>query len=162
VSIAEDIRASVFIADYAAPDPTGKLNAIGLHWQVTALQVTGMTPAHAVVAALEAPPVHSSEEVAVSLTLQDESGQAAKIMGPTGAVQDLRVQQVAKFEKPNVPGVPLHDKVWSRANVILTFVNGLPLQPNHAYTWVLEVDGNTRPDWRAAFYVGAPPSPVFG
>src|SRR5712692_1663566 len=162
MSIGDEARACLFLSDYANADAAQKLNLLGGGWQVTVLMPSGLTGPQALVAMIEVPPKFAGTEFPVSLTLLDEAGEAVKMPTPTGGQEALRIAQIAKAETPNVPGVLLHGKVWSRVQVILNFANGLPLQPGQAYTWKLEIDGTHNPQWAASFLVAAPPQPVLG
>jgi len=163
VSIADDVRATVLIADFASPDPQSKINIVGAGWQITGIAASGLTPALAVVGLIELPPRYVGDEVAVSLALTDEAGELVKMAGPVGEPTAMRVQQLLKMERPSVPGVLLGDRVWTKASTVLYFANGLPLQQNQAYEWSLEVDGVANQQWIARFFVaGSPPGPVIG
>jgi hypothetical protein len=162
MSIGEEARAQLILADYANADAAQKLNLLGGGWQVTSITQSGLTPPQALVAAIEVPERYAGEEFPVSLTLVDEAGEPVKIPGPSGNIDALRIAQLVKAERPNVPGILLHGKVWSRVQVILNFAGGLPLRPGQSYTWGLEIDGHHNPQWSANFYVAAPPQPIMG
>jgi hypothetical protein len=162
MSIGDEARACLLLGDYANADSAGKLNLLGGGWKVTGLTPSGLSGPQALVAAIEVPPNYAGTEFAVSLTLLDEAGEPVKVPTPTGGMDPLRIAQLVKAEIPNVPGVLLHGKVWSRVQVILNFSNGLPLQAGHAYTWKLEIEGVENSQWAASFYVGAPPETVVG
>lgn len=161
MSIGDEARAGLIIGDYANADSVGKLNLLGGGWQVTGLTASGLTGPMALVAAIEVPPKYAGTEFPVSLTLLDEAGEPVKV--PTmGGLEALRIAQLVKAEIPNVPGLLLYGKVWSRVQVILNFASGLPLPAGHAYTWKLDIGGVENPQWSANFYVAAPPQPVMG
>ena len=162
MSIGDEARACLILADYANADAAQKLNLLGGGWQVTALTQAGLTPPQALVPGIEVPERYSGTEFPVSLALFDEAGGHVKMSTPSGSLEALRIAQLVKAERPNVPGVLLHAKVWSRVQVILNFANGLPLPAGQSYTWSLEIDGYHNPQWRTAFYVAAPPQPVMG
>lgn len=161
-NIAEHARVSFLLADFANLDTAGKLNILGGGWQIAPIQPTGMTPPHALVVSITLPPKFYDSEFAVTLTLRDESGRPVQSPGPVGQLQALRVQQVVKAERPVMPGVVTMDKPWASAKFTLNFVNGLPLLPNQAYTWDLEIEGTANPGWAANFFVAAPSGPVIG
>jgi hypothetical protein len=162
MSVGEEARASLILADYANADAVQKLNLLGGGWQVTALTQAGLTPPQALVAAIEVPERYAGTEFPISVSLLDETGGQVKVPTPSGNPEALRIAQLVKAERPNVPGVLLHGKVWSRVQVILNFPGGLPLSAGQSYTWSLEIDGHHNPQWRTAFYVAAPPQPVMG
>lgn len=163
MSIAEDARALILLSDFANADAAGKANILGAGWQVTGLQASGFTAPHTLVVLISAPPRYYGHEFAIALTLSDETGQAVQLPGPAGNLQAMRIQQIVKVERPNLPGVLTHDKVWGHAKALVNLPNGLPLEGNHSYEWTLEVDGSANPQWSTSFYVAGPPSgPVVG
>jgi hypothetical protein len=163
VTVADETRVALFLADYANADATGKFNIIGGGWQVTGRLPTGMTAPMVVVALIEVPASHYGEQLAWSLSLHDEAGELVSLPGPSGEPQALRVQQLAKIERPNVVGVVLPENYLpSRIQLMLNFAAGLLLSPG-PYRWQLEIDGNHRPEWDLSFVVaGPPPQPVIG
>lgn len=83
-----------------------------------------------------------------------------ELPGQPGAI---RVAQLAKIERPSLPGTYLPSDVPSRIQMIMNFPNGLPLQPGRMYKWQLEIDSDSRPEWEASFFIiGPPPAPVMG
>ncbi len=162
MSIGEEARAYVILADYANTDAAQKLNLLGGGWQVTGITPTSLTPPQALVAVIEVPERYIAEEFPISIALVDEAGEPVKVPTPSGTIEALRIAQLVKAERPNVQGVLLHGKVWSRMQVIINFAGGLPLRPGMSYTWKLEIDGHHNDQWCASFYVAAPPQPVMG
>jgi hypothetical protein len=163
VSLADEARVSLMLADFANADATGKLNIIGGGWQVTARLSTGMTPPICVIARVEVPASHYGEQIAWSMSLLGEAGDVVSLPGPSGELQALRIQQLAKVEKPNVPGLFLPpNSLRSQVQVVLNFSGGLLLAPG-AYSWLFEIDGNEEPHWNIEFVVLGPPAqPVIG
>src|SRR6059058_1416369 len=129
MSVGEEARAALILADYANTDAAQKLNLLGGGWQVTGIMPSGLTAPQALVAGIEVPERYVGEEFPVSLALVDEAGEPVKAPGPSGTVEAIRIAQLVKAERPNVPGVLLHGKVWSRVQVVLNFPGGLPLRP---------------------------------
>lgn len=162
MSVGDEARACIILADFANADAASKLNLLGGGWQVTRLTQAGLTGPQALVALIEVPPQFAGTEFALTLTLHDEADEQVKVPTPTGSLEALRIGQVVKAEIPNVPGVLLHGKVWSRVQVILNFANGLPLRTGTAYTWKLEIEGVHNPQWSASFLVAGVPQPVLG
>lgn len=152
----------MILGDYANADSAGKVNILGAGWQVAPLQPTGFTPPHALAALIAAPPRYYDQEFAVTITLRDEAGQPVQVPGPIGEPQTLRVQQILKAERPAAPGMLTMDKPWAQAKVMVNFLNGLPLQGSHLYTWDLEIEGTPNPAWAVSFFVAGPASPVIG
>lgn len=162
MAVSDDARASLLLADYANTDAVKKVNILGAGWQVTGLTPMGLTAPQALVVLVEVPQQHFEEEFAVSVTLRDEAGEVVKLTGQLGAVEALRIQQIVKAERPNMPGVIIQAKLWSRVQVIFNFAHGLPLAAGKSYMWELEIDGHHDPQWSAGFLVGGPPEPVVG
>ncbi|MGW1361467.1 hypothetical protein ACWCQP_29095 [Streptomyces chartreusis] len=163
MSIAEDVRALILLSDYANADAAGKANILGAGWQVTGLLPSGFTAPQTLVVLISVPPRYYGQEFAIALTLCDETGQAVQLPGPAGNLQAMRIQQIVKGDRPNLPGVLTHDKVWGHAKALVNLPNGLPLQGSHSYEWRLEIEGSTNPQWSTSFYVAGPPSgPVVG
>ena len=164
MGLAEDSHAQVLIADYIGTDAAGKINALGAGFVITGLQATGLTPPQYVVALIDVASEHAGREFPLLLELRDiEANVPVQVPGPTGGTEALRIQQLVKAERPQVPGIYLPENLFSRVQVSLGFPNGLPLAPGRLYEWRLEVNGTSQPGWRARFYVaGPPPAPVFG
>jgi hypothetical protein len=163
VTVADDARVALFLADFANADAIAKFNIVGGGWQVTGRLPTGMTSPMVVVALIEVPSSHYGEQLAWGLSLHNEAGDLVSLPGPSGEAQAMRVQQLAKIEKPNIPGVIVPENFLpSRIQLMLSFPGGLLLTPG-PYRWRLEIDGNQLPKWDLAFVVaGPPPQPVIG
>jgi hypothetical protein len=164
MSIFSDCRVAVLLADYAVADASGKLNMLGAGFNITGLQATGLTPPQYVVTIVDVPARYIGQDFPVGLELKDDTnGQTVTVPGPTGNLEALRIQQLAKADPPHVPGVYLPPTLWSRVQFVMGFPNGLPLQPGGLYHWRVEIEGQHRPGWSAHFHVaGPPPAPVFG
>lgn len=165
MSIFNDCRVVVLLADYAVADASGKLNVLGAGFTITALQPnTGLTAAMFVTIMVDVPPKHISKDFPLSIELRDtDTDQAVSVAGATGNPDVLRVQQLVKASPTHIPGAYLPDTLWSRVQLVMGFPNGLPLQPGGFYHWRVEIEGQHRPDWSAHFHVIGPPPPiVFG
>lgn len=162
-SIAESVRVVVVLADYALADASGKVNVLGAGWHLTGAGPDGLTPQQSLAVFFEVPPPYVGEQFAVAITLLDEADQPVQVPGPEGELQPLRLQQLVQADRPQAAGVQLPPDLPAQTQIVLSLGGGLPLQPGQAYRWVVEVDGNTNPQWQAGFYVVAPPPPpVFG
>lgn len=162
MTVADEADVTLLLADFANVDAGGKLNVIGGGWQAVGRLPTGMTPPFSVVIRVEFPSARSGEQFAYGLVLHDEHGGTISFPGPSGELQELRIQHLAKAEKPTVPQVALPDHLPSRVQIVINFGGGLLLSPG-GYRWQFEVDGNARPEWHLAFAViGPPPPPVIG
>lgn len=165
--VSDAARVSVLLADYALADVTGKLNAIGAFFDMTALDAnTGMTPQQTL-AVIVTVPVRYAEivfDLCVELIRFDTGGVATFPAMPGAEPQALRVVQQTMCNKPMVPaGVVVPDGARARANSVLGFSQGLQLPPGITYSWRVSIDGATRPDWETSFSIAAPlPLPVVG
>jgi hypothetical protein len=164
-SVYEDAHVVVLLSDYAQPDSSGKINALGLGFQVAGLQQNGLTAPQYVTVLIEVTHQHIGETFALSVGLRERvTGQHVKLPGPSGKAEPLRVQQICPINPPSVPGVFLtQGAVKPRINMALAFPNGLALPPGATYVWKVEIDGQGRKGWTAEFHVpGPPPQPVLG
>lgn len=161
--IAEAAQAVVFVADYAATDAGSKINALGAGFTLVSVQAGAPSAAQSVVVLIDIPARFAGDALPVCLDLHDDTwGRVVEFTTEQG-VEALRVQQLAKVDRPNVPGVVLAPEVQCRVQLVLNFQNGLPLVPGHSYSWRLEIDGVRRPHWAARFSVMPGPSgPVLG
>lgn len=161
--ISDNARVKVLLADFASQDASNKINLLGANWSITGLQQTGLTPAQSLVVFVDVPSRFYGEDFAVSLTLVDEAGDPVTVPSPSGEMQALRVQQLARAERVVMPGANLPPDLPGRVQVVLNFTNGIPLTPGRNYRWRVEIDGNTNAQWEVDFYVvGPPPGPVIG
>lgn len=165
-AVADESRVSLLLADYAAADGAGKVNALGLGWGLAGVNPqTGMTPPQAVVAMLDSPPSLYGEAFSVTLTLYGEGDRPVEVPGPSGQLGALRLTHQARIDEPRfAPGANVpRNVVWAHTQVILNLANGIRLAPGHLYTWRLEIDATQDPKWAVSFYVpAAPGAPVFG
>lgn len=163
--IADQARVTLFLADYAANDALGKVNALGAGWSLTGHDpATGMTGAWAVVVIIDVPPAFYGHDYALSLALRGPDGRPVTAPGPTGEQQTIQVAQSVHVDTPNPPGVYVPgNTLWAHTQLIMNFAAGLPLASGQQYTWTVEIDGTSKPHWRTSFYVVGPrPGPVFG
>ncbi|MGH9293719.1 MAG: DUF6941 family protein [Acidimicrobiales bacterium] len=163
MTVANDARVSLLLADFANADATGKLNVIGGKWQVTSLLPTGLTQPMSLVVLIALPANHHGEQFAWGVSLHDEAGEVVSLPGPNGEPQAMRIQQVSKLETPDVRGVVLPSAhLPCSLQLVMNFPTGLLLSPG-AYLWKVEIDGNSNPLWQVEFFVaGPPPRPVLG
>jgi hypothetical protein len=165
-SVAEQIRVSLLIADYAAGDASGKANVVGAGAQLVSVDAQhGQTAPQSVLALLDVPPSLYEEEFVVTLALHDGVGELVQVPAPTGGTHALRVANVVKAPIPAFsPGVYVPSRtVWGHAQVVLNFPTGLPLDRGQLYTWRLTIDTTSDPRWAVSFFVpGTDPGPVIG
>lgn len=165
MSAYDDARALILLADYAGVDASGKVNAIGAAFNVTALDHRGQTPPHYVIVFVSVPRSYVGQDFSVVIELRRaDLNQTVTLPTPAGQAEALRIQQVARPEMPMVaPGTLLPADLDSRVQYVLAFPNGLSLQAGVTYRWRVEVEGHSKPDWEAPFSVLAPvPPPIFG
>lgn len=165
MSLHQDAQATILIGDFINTDVGGKVNAIGAGFQIMGLmQPQAVTAPFSLLVLIDVPQKYAGDEFAVSIELRDETlGKVVSFAGQGGQAEALRFQQIVLAQKPAVPNVYIPDVVPCRAQLVLAFGNGLQLQPNHTYAWRLEVEGQTKPNWRSVFYIaGPPPGPVVG
>jgi hypothetical protein len=164
MSLADDVLVSIVLGDYIAIDAGGKLNILGGGFNLTAVQATGTTAPMFVAVMMDVPSRHLGHEFAMLLELRDtDSDTVVTIPGPLGNPEALRIQQLVKADRPNIPGVYLPESITGRAQALVGFATGIPLSPGHTYAWRVDVDGQHLPAWTAKFHVlGPPPAPVFG
>ncbi len=166
MGLSNDARVVVLLADYIGLDAVGgKINAIGAGFMIAGVQPTGQTSPQFIAVMVELPSKYAGQEFAFSLELRDDdSGTIVQVPGlVSGQMDTMRIQQVAKAERPQVAGVYLPESMFLRLQVALSFPTGLPLPVGRFYSWRAQVDGHHRPEWQARFYVPAPPPPpVFG
>jgi hypothetical protein len=166
VSIFQDAHVVVFIADYIGVDAAGKINALGAGFVIAGLNQQGSTAPQSVIALVDVPGKYNGQQFALALELRDETtGQPVMLpTSPEGHLQPLRLQQAATVQIVQAPNIHLPmDSVPARIQMPVGFQDGIPLTAGHKYAWRVEIDGQTRPGWKAEFYVpGPPPPPVLG
>lgn len=162
--LAEDARVTLLIADYVGVDASNKVNALGAGFTMTGVNPTGLTPPMHLVVLIDIPSKYAGQDFALLLELRDDkAGKAVQVTGPNGTLEALRIQQVARGDRPQVQGAHVPDSVPVRVQVAMAFPGGLPLAANNSYTWRVELDGQHRKGWDVTFHVlGPPPPPVFG
>lgn len=161
--ISESARLTLVMADFAMVTGEGKVNIVGAGLSGLGFDPgQGVTTRFTVVSEVCIPAASAPAEAAVEITLLRE-GEVVKLAGPLGE-QALRIGQTPTFEKPNFPAaMAVRDAVEARHVSVLDFGSGLPIAPNAAYEWVLQVDGDADNAIRYPFAVLAgTPGPVFG
>ena len=158
--ISDAARVQLFLADHAVADPNNKINALGVGFQVTALQANGFTAPFAVVAMAEFPPRFAGDDLAMELALYNDANElvtAPGLMGDTAT--PVRFGQSVVLQRPVVAlsGVAVpQGVVWPRHQLVAFFQTGIPLAMGRGYEWRLSIDSVVKPDWMAGFYVPAP------
>jgi hypothetical protein len=166
MSVLDDARVLLFVADYAGVDAAQKINAIGAAFTLTGIQPqTGLTPPHHVVVIIDVPTEYVGTDFALAIELRrDDLNQAVTVPGPAGQPEAMRIQQIVRPEKPQVPpGAQMPPGLYARIQYVLAFPTGLQLPPGVTYRWRVEIEGQTKTGWDTVFHVLAPvPGPLFG
>jgi hypothetical protein len=160
----DDARVTVLLADYVAVDAAGKLTAVGAGFALSPLQQDGQTPPMHVAVLVDVPSSHLGQDFALSLSLRDaDDDSPVMVPGPSGSPEPLQIAQVMRAQAPTAPGLHLPSDLPGRVQIVLGFVQGLPLEAGRTYRFAVELDGQSRDEWSASFHVpGLPPGPVFG
>ena len=164
MSLHDDARVTVLLADYVTVDASGKLTAVGAAFTIAPLQENGSTTPMHVAVLVDVPGELAGHEFSLGMSLvDDDSGQPVVVPGPSGQLEPLRIAQLMRAQTPTVPGMAVPSSVPCRVQMVLGFPQGLPLEAGRTYRWAVELDGSPRPEWSTVFHVPAPaPGPVFG
>ncbi len=139
------MKAHLLLADAAQSDGQGKIGALGLGWTVTGTP----TPPQAVVILLRVGWNETNRRHNFQLSLLTADGEdAVTAPGPLGE-QPLRVE--AEFEAGRPVGIPEGSDI--EHNIAINVGAGLPLEQGRRYEWRLHIDGETREEWVAPFFV---------
>lgn len=140
------MRATLLLADHAVV-AEGKLYINGGGWSVT----TGGAPS-AIAVKLDVPWDRTNQRLQLRLRLVGQDGEPVVVPGPEGP-QPVVIAAEAEVGRP--PGLAHGADI----DFPLAFQIGpLPLQPGQRYQWVLDIDGETREDWRLTFSTRPAPS----
>lgn len=164
MGLIEDAHVTVMVGDYVGVDAANKLNVIGGGFLIAGLQGTGLIAPQHIAVAVTAPGRYTGTEFDLTIELRNsDTNSAVQLPGPTGQLEALRISQIVKFPRTELPGVHIPEHVPTQVQFVMAFPAGLPLAPEHTYEWRVEVNGQRRKGWVAQFYVpGPPPPPVFG
>jgi hypothetical protein len=133
------VRATLLLADHAVV-AEGKLYISGGGWSVT----SGGAPS-AIAVKLDVPWDRTNERLQLRLRLVGQDGEQVTVPGPEGP-QPVEIAAEAEVGRP--AGLAHGADV----DFPMAFQIGpLPLQPGQRYQWVLDIDGETREDWRLTF-----------
>jgi hypothetical protein len=163
-SLAGSARAFVLVTDFANADSSNKINMIGAGFQYTQrVQMPGsglVVPPMTIVTLIDVPAKYVQTEFTLVLTLKNAAGEPVQV--PTripGETQAVRLSHIASAKRSN----DLPADLGGRIQFVMNLATGLPLEPAQAYTWELQIDGHTNPNWRATFYVRPDPrAPTLG
>jgi len=136
----------MLLADHAVV-ADGKLYINGGGWSVT-----GPGAPSAIAIKLDVPWDRTNQKLQLRLRLLDQDGEQVTIPAPEGP-QPIEITGEGEVGRPAglVPGADI--------DFPLAFQIGpLPLRPGQRYEWVLDIDGETRQDWRLTFSTRAAPA----
>lgn len=139
------MRAHVLLADFAQPDSSGKMGALGLGWSIT----TTPTPPHAVIVLLKVGWTETNKPHQLQLSLLTADGQHAVVAPTPFGDQPLTVE--AKIEVGRPAGLPEGSAV--EHNFAINLGAGIPLAAASRYEWRLTIDGKENEEWAAPFFV---------
>lgn len=160
--VSDAARVQILLADYAAVDGGGKVNALGVGFQFAILQPTGATAPQSVTVLVDVPASFGGSDMAFELTLYDEADDVVQTPGPLGQGGAIRLAQNVTLQEVNASSLNLpqyrfpRESLWCRHQVVANMQNGVPVQAGQAYEWRVAIDTVTRADWAARFYVPAP------
>jgi hypothetical protein len=140
---------TILLARAANLDASGQVNALGLGWEIIG---PSPLPGFVVIVKATRPEGQPGKRFNVRLQLLDSEGNIVA-SGQQDAMEPLDVR--FEGEIPGPSAIPAGLKGAGTA-VVLEMGPGLLLEPG-IYEWVVSVDGETQPHWRAPFYVRAKP-----
>lgn len=135
--------ATILLADATNPTPDGRVNALGLGWNVT----TTPTGPAALVLLLDIDWHETDEPINVLIELLDADGHP--VTPHPAAPEPLRIQAALEVARP--PGLPPGTPM--RQSMGVNVAPGMQLQPGQAYEWRLAINGEHRMHWSARFLV---------
>lgn len=126
----------------------GKLYINGGGWSVK-----GTAPSPSAIALkIDVPWDRTNKRIPLALRLVGADGEPVDQISPDGK---QRVEIHAEFEVGRPPGMP----EGTPLDVPLAInIPPLQLDAGKRYSWELEIDGKTQPDWHLSFFVRAAPS----
>lgn len=142
------MRLSLFLADYAAADGSGKVNALGLGWTT----ITTPLPSFGVVIFLDIDWSETNHPHRVTCELLTDDGQPVMVPGPVGS-QRLRFEVGVEAGRP--PGT-IHGTAL-RSPLTVNVGAGVALPPGR-YQWRASVEGFNEATATESFLVHAAPN----
>jgi hypothetical protein len=141
------VRVSLFLADFAQAEQTGKVNALGLGWTTCPTPL----PALSLVIFLDIDWDETNKPYKLMCDLLTEDGQPAMIPGPFGP-QPIHFEAQAEAGRP--PGT-IHGTA-ARLALAINIGGGTPLAPGR-YEWRVSVEGFEDATAAESFLVHATP-----
>ena len=154
MSISNDARLWVMVADHVASETGVKQNMIGVGWTVMPLRDGHATHPMGVSVIVDVPTKHKGEDFTLEIFLRDEdSGLPVSVPSAEGEPpQVIRMSQVVRVNADFAPGIPV-DLMPFRYLSHFALPIGLPLTPGHVYSWVARIDGNADGEASCRFFV---------
>lgn len=152
MTIGHDARAVFLVADDAAADETGVVQAVGIGRRVVRSGENGQTPPLTLVALIDLPARYAGRDFAVAVELRDIAG-VVEVPDLNGAPGPFRIEQTVRAEVGSLDGADLPQDLGARVQFLLGVPAGVPLAPGHTYRWALEVDGRHDDAWIVPMYV---------
>lgn len=151
--VAESAHVRIILADYAAADDKGKLNIVGGGISIVGINPqTQGTSAFSVVATVSFAPKFIGESPAVELQLEDQHGEI--FVMPGNSPQKLRAGVSSELKPSDIAGLTVPgNAVRPKSQIVMQFMNGLPLKPGQTYRWRVKVDQATQDEWTEPLYV---------
>lgn len=153
MTIGHDARAVFLVADDAAADETGVVQAVGIGRRVFRAGQNGQTPPLTLVALIDLPARHAGSDFGVAVELRDPAGGVVEVPDLNGAPGPFRIEQTVRAEVGSLDGADLPEELGARVQFLLGVPAGVPLTPGRTYRWVLEVDGRHDDAWSVPMYV---------
>ncbi len=139
---------TILLADAANLDAVGRVNTLGLGWDIIG---PSPLPGFVVIVRVKAPEGQGEQPFNVRLQLLDSRGNPVALGG-----QDAGEPLDVRFEERASPSSARPAGLRGGTTVILQLGPGMLLEPG-IYEWVVSVEGETQPHWRQPFYVRAKP-----
>jgi hypothetical protein len=163
MTVSDDAKVQILLADYASLDASNKLNVIGGEVSFVGLLENGVSTPFTVVVSVSVPSRYVNSSYALTVELHDITfGQVVSVPGPDGEPQALRAQQVVNVAPLQLPpGLAVPTDAMHNHTMVMTF-GGIPLAAGHSFEFRAQVDGQSQ-DWYRRFHVpSSAPGVVFG
>jgi hypothetical protein len=165
MTIEQDARVRILMADYAMNDAVGKLNLIGGNIAFLQLPDGVSTAPLSVVVSVEVPAKYVDQSYALAVELYDVTANSVvQVPGPDGRLQAMRIQQVATVNPLQLdPSMKRPDDAYIGNHIVMGFPTGMQLPRGHTFDWRVQINTQRRQHWETRFHVLEPVAqPVFG
>jgi hypothetical protein len=158
MTVFQDADVAILMADYVATDAAGKLNAIGVGFNMMLPQPGGVTPPFGLAVTCNVPVRHVGTQYTLGVELHDATrGRIVQVPSdPMGGTQAVRAQQLVAVDTPVIPpGFARPEGLWVQHIMSLMFPAGLPLEAG-TYEWRVQIDSQYMTRRRRTFHVMGP------